>query len=138
MRWIVLAAVLTACFPSEGGSTQNPASDDPLEYRMAVIDAGPYGTYVRPDSPIVDEYAQALDELESLCTDNTRREIANQTISVHEQLTESGDFEDLLEIMTNVADPATLPQLRENVEAAREGDCAAYLTAYHDLRVGRR
>jgi hypothetical protein len=136
VRWIAFAAMLTACLPSESASTQNPSSDDPVEYRMAVIDAGPYGSYVRPDSPVVDEYAQALDELESLCTDNTRTEIANQTIAIHKQLTEAGDFEDLLEIMTTVADPETFQQLQATVEASRDGDCTAYLGAYHDLRVG--
>jgi hypothetical protein len=105
VRWIALAVVLAACFPSEGDSAQNLGSDEPIEFKMAVIDAGPYGSYVRPDSPVVDECRQALSALESRCSDDTRTEIANRTISTDEQLTESGVFENLLDIMTSVADP---------------------------------
>jgi hypothetical protein len=145
-----LTVLLAACAPrtdagSEGGAPAEPrpAETDTVEYKLAVVDAG---TYVAPDDPVVDEFAEALDVLESRCPDNTRAEIGDQTVSIQEQLAEEGIFEGLLDILRNVADPITFRRLLRIVydfppgsipEASREGDCAAYLTAYHSMRLGR-
>jgi hypothetical protein len=126
-------------------SPNEPKVSEPetVEYRLAVVDSG---GYVAPDDPIVSEFAIYLDALEQRCPDNTREQIADQTISIQQQLAERGVSEGLLEILQSVADPTTFRLLEDIVEdfppgsipeASRRGDCAAYLTAYHELRIGR-
>lgn len=133
--------IVTSC--GDGGPGE-PGSSEPetVQYKLAVVDSG---GYVAPDDPVVGEFAIALDVLEGRCPDNTRAQIGDQVVSIQGQLAQGGVSEGLLEILQSVADPSTFRLLEDIVqgfppgsipEASRQGDCAAYLTAYHELRTG--
>jgi hypothetical protein len=119
---------------------REPRGAETAEYELAVVDKG---GYIRPDDPVVAEFASAPAVLQKQCF-KTRSQIGDYTVSIQKQLIERGVQESLLAILKAVTDPVTFRKLRKGVDrdvragsiltSSQTGDCAAYMTEYVLLR----
>lgn len=138
---IALVSFVGASCSNASSPEQTPA-DEPIEYQLAVVDAG---GYVDPNDPVVSEFRAALAVVEERCYKTSPERIPDMLVSIQQQLAQRGLNEGLLTILQALADPASFAHLQKVVyklptavipASSREGDCAAYLTAYVFDRTG--
>jgi hypothetical protein len=125
---MALAILATGC--SNGGTDAVSGADGGLdpreqttEYKLAVVD----GAAVTPDDPAVEDYAVALENLESACR-NPREQLGDMAVTAQELLANGGVSEGLLSILRNVS--LSIP------EEAPETNCEDIFASYVVLRGG--
>lgn len=93
---ILTFGLLLACTATEKKQTREAEEEKPLEYKLAVIDAG---GYVKEDDVTVIRFRYLLEELDKK-TKNSKQEIANMTVKGQKILREKyGKEVKLLDLM---------------------------------------
>jgi hypothetical protein len=121
--WTVALILSSGCLPSDHETPSNTS----IEYKLAAIQQG---GYVREDDPLVVQFGEALDRLESKCPE-PRERLADMGVKGRQILLGKGVDEPLLSVFQNWG--ASLPGETTKGEV---GPCADVLAVYVTLRAG--
>src|SRR5579859_6101687 len=105
----LLAPILALTLLGSSNAAAQTTSDPPIEYKLAVIQTG---AYVDPNDPLVGQFATALDDLQSKCTE-PRDRLGDFAVVTHTQMGLHGVNETQLSILEHVN--ASIPEDNGNV-----------------------